>query len=436
MNYVPNTDAERAEMLAAIGVPSAADLFADVPAAHRRPRLILPPPLSEIEMLAELQQLSERNADLGHYACFLGAGAYRHFIPSVVGHVIGRSEFYTAYTPYQPEVSQGTLQAIYEYQSMVCGLTGMEVANASHYDGATAFAEAAMMAVRATGRRAVAIANPVNPEYEAVLRTYALGPEIAVGLVRDVRSADLSRYACVLVQQPSFYGCLEDLAVLVELAHGARALFVVLADPVSLGLLKPPGALGADIAVGDGQAIATLPSFGGPSFGFFASKMKYVREMPGRIVGMTTDHEGRRGFVLTLQAREQHIRRERATSNICTNQALVALAATAYLAAMGKQGLRKVAELCYHKAHYAALRIAELPGYRLAFDAPFFQEFVVHCPAPPAEINRRLLEHRIVGGLDVGDRIENGMLLCVTEMNTRAEIDRLVGVLGRVGGAA
>ncbi|RLC82693.1 MAG: aminomethyl-transferring glycine dehydrogenase subunit GcvPA [Chloroflexi bacterium] len=442
MPYIPNTDREREEMLRAIGVEKVEDLFTDIPEQARYVDFHLPEPLSEAEILRELRQMAEMNADLDHYTCFLGAGAYNHFVPSVVKHVISRAEFYTAYTPYQPEISQGTLQSIFEYQTMVCQLTGMEVANASHYDGATSMAEAALMAVNVfrRKRRKVIVSPAVHPEYRAVLRTYVQGADITV--VGDENlEADLDALAefldentaCLVIQNPNFFGQLEPVDGLADKVHAAGALLVVVVDPISLGLFKPPGEYGADIVVGEGQSLGNAIAFGGPYLGLFATRMKYVRKMPGRLVGETVDAEGKRGFVLTLSAREQHIRREKATSNICTNQALCALAAGAYLATMGKQGLRRVAELCYHKAHYAAQRIAELPGYELVGDKPFFKEFVVRCPRPPEEINRQLLEHRIIGGYDLGKdypHLKDCMLLCVTEVNTREEIDRLVELLG------
>jgi glycine dehydrogenase subunit 1 len=465
MSYVPHSDADRQAMLAQIGVESVEELFMDVPEAVRYPEVELPRPLSEMEILAELQALSEQNADLNHYACFLGAGAYNHFVPSVVQHVAGRSEFYTAYTPYQPEVSQGTLQTIFEYQSMVCALTGMEVANASHYDGATSMAEAVIMALAvARGKRKkVVIAPTVHPEYRGTVRTYTQGmgltivgdkaphgegvPPVKFPLPPDLQSgagAGLERLkalvdddtACVIVQNPDFFGQLESPAALQSLAdavHEAKALFIVSADPISLGLFKPPGEYGADIVVGEGQALGNPLNFGGPYLGYFACRQKYVRKMAGRLIGQTVDTKGRRGFVMTLVAREQHIRRERATSNICTNEALVALAAGVYLAAMGKCGLRTVAELCYHKAHYAARQIGALEGFDVIGVRPFFKEFVVRCLMPVAELNKHLLEDWcIVGGYDLGrdyPGMENYMLLCVTEMNAQEEMDRLITAL-------
>jgi len=427
--YLPNTDADRQAMLKAIGVGTVDELFQDVPRQYLNVPFRLPSPLSELELKRELQQRAGRNASADKYACFLGAGFYHHFIPGVVGHIVGRSEFYTAYTPYQAEASQGTLQAIYEYQSMVCQLTGMEVSNAGLYDGSTATAEAALMACRITQKDKVAVLPSVSPKYVKVVQTYLGGRGFPLVKIAPDQSLPAD-CACLIVQQPNFFGYFEDLSALVRKAHDAGARLVAIADPVSLGLFRPPGEYGADIVVAEGQALGNPVSFGGPGLGIFACRKDYVRQMPGRIVGKTVDAEGNPGYVLTLSTREQHIRRERATSNITTNEALVALAATVYLAAMGKRGLRQVAELCYHKAHYAAKAISRLKGYLLASDKPFFKEFSVRCPAPPAAINKALYRQKIIGGLDISDTIEHGMLLCITEMNTKEEIDRLVGVLG------
>jgi glycine dehydrogenase subunit 1 len=420
-------------MLGAIGVASPDELFADIPPELRIEGLELPPALPEQELLREMAALAARNqVPEDGYACFLGAGAYRHYIPSVVSHVVGRSEFYTAYTPYQPEISQGTLQTMFELQSMVCELTGMDVANAGMYDGASALAEACLMTCRVTGRSRIALLDTLNPAYADVVRTYASGPGLAIDVVSGA-AALTSEHACLAVQHPDFFGCLEDVWAREAAAHAAGALLIATADPISLGMLAPPGEWGADIAVAEGQSLGWPVNFGGPYLGLFACRQDYLRQMPGRIVGRTTDLDGRAGYVLTLQTREQHIRRERATSNICTSQQLVGLAATVYLAAVGKRGLQRIAEVCYQRAHYAAERIAALPGYSLAFDAPFFKEFTVHCPRPPAEVLARLLERGIIGGLDVSDRVENGLLVCVTEMNTREEIERLVGALAEAG---
>lgn len=444
MGYVPHTDADRQRMLEAIGVDSIDRLFEVVPEGSRYPSLDLPPALSEMEVVRLLRGLAEENADLGHHPCFLGAGAYRHFIPAVVDHVLRRGEFYTAYTPYQPEASQGTLTAIYEYQSMICDLTGMDVTNASLYDGASAMAEAALMAARITRREELVVARNVHPAYRQVLQTYTQGlgmPIREVGYDRhgrvDLASAEealSSGSACLIVQHPNFFGCLEELSSAGELAHRVGALLVTCVDPIALGFFRPPGEEGADLVVGEGQALGNPLSFGGPYLGFLACRQEYMRQLPGRLVGMTTDTQGRRGFVLTLQTREQHIRREKATSNICSNEALVALAATVYLAAMGKQGLRQVAELCFHKAHYAARQIESLPGFALPF-GQFFKEFVVKTPLSPQEMNAKLWERGIVGGYDLGrhyPELADGLLFCVTEMNPKEEIDALVRALGEM----
>ena len=429
--YIPNTDGDRRAMLDAAGVATADDLFADIPPGLRIDGLDLPPALSEQELVREMAALAGRNQVPGDGVasggCFLGAGAYRHFIPSVVGHVIARSEFYSAYTPYQAEISQGTLQTMFELQSMVCELTGMEVANAGLYDGASALAEACLMACNITGRGRIALLDSLHPDYAAVVRTYARGRGLAVDVVTDGGLSE--EHACLAVQHPNFFGHLEDVWTREAAAHAAGALLIAAVDPISLGLLAPPGDYAADIAVAEGQGLGWPVNFGGPYLGLFACRQQYLRQMPGRIVGRTTDLDGRTGYVLTMQTREQHIRRERATSNICTSQQLVGLAATVYLATVGKHGLRQVAETCYHKAHYAAERIAALPGYSLAFQTPFFKEFTVRCPNPPRQLLARLLERGIIGGLDVSDHVDNGLLVCVTEVNTRAEIDRLVEAL-------
>ncbi len=445
-SYIPNTDADRRKMLETLGLDSVEELFDVIPAEKRYPRLKLPQPLAELEVKKLLRGLAEKNADLDHHSCFLGAGAYDHFVPAVVDHIVRRGEFHTAYTPYQPEASQGTLTSIYEFQTMVCELTGMDVANASMYDGATALAEAGLMAARVTRRNSLIVASTLHPSYRKALRTYTQG----IGL--DIREVGYGEdggvdfhqaeelhdegTAALMVQYPNFLGSLEDLLPLSELAHAAGALLVVCVDPIALGLLRPPGEQGADIVVGEGQSLGNPVSYGGPYVGLFACRQRYLRQMPGRVVGKTTDTEGRRGFVLTLQPREQHIRREKATSNICTNEALVALAVTTYLAVMGKQGLRQVAELCYHKAHYAAHQIVALPGCEKLF-GQFFKEFVIRTPLPPAEVNARLWERGIIGGYELAQdypQLTDCLLLCVTEMNTREEIDRLVQALGKIGG--
>jgi len=428
--YLPNTDADRSAMLREIGVSTADELFQDVPAKFRNAQFKLPPSLSELELKEELRQLANRNANLDDYTCFLGAAYYRHFVPSVVGHITGRSEFYTAYTPYQAEASQGTLQATYEYQSLVCQLTGMEVSNAGMYDGSTAAAEAALMACRITKRDKVTVLSTINPRYREVIDTYVGGRNIPSAQVTPNLDGLSPDCACLIVQQPNFFGYFEDMEAFTQKAHDTGALLIVIVDPISLGMFKPPGDYGADIVVAEGQALGNPISFGGPGLGIFTCRKEYLRQMPGRVVGRTVDVDGRPGYVLTMATREQHIRRERATSNICTNEALVALAAAVYLAALGKSGLRQVAELCYHKAHYTASEISTLKGYSLVFRQPFFNEFVVRCPVAPCQINEALFKERIIGGLDLSHLIDNSMLLCVTEMNTKQDIDRLVTILG------
>ena len=436
---------ERSEMLRAIGVGSLEALFADIPEEIRFPALDLQPALSEMELASELRSLSQQNVSLEDRPCFLGAGSYRHFIPATVDYVLQRGEFYTAYTPYQPEMSQGMLQAMFEYQSMICGLTGMDVSNASHYDGATSLAEAVLLALDAAkgGRDRVVMSPAVHPHYREVAATYLRGTEAELLVPDDpaVSAAGLlplvdAGTAALVVQTPNFFGRLEELDGLAEAVHAQGALLIVVTDPIALGMFQPPGAYGADVVVADGQPLGLSPSFGGPSLGIFATRREHIRRLAGRLVGETVDAEGKRGYVLTLATREQHIRRARATSNICTNSALGALAAAAYLATVGKRGLRQVAELCFHKSHYAAERISAVAGLRVnpdAPDQPFFKEFVVELPRPVREVNAILLdEHAIIGGYDLGRSFSgqgNRMLLAVTEMNSRAEIDRLVQAL-------
>jgi glycine dehydrogenase subunit 1 len=448
MTYIPISPTEKEAMLAAIGVKSLEDLFKDIPAKYRFPELDLPPALSEMEAANELGELSLGNENVRtDLVSFLGAGAYNHYIPAAVDHILRRGEFYTAYTPYQPEISQGTLQAIFEYQSLMCVLTGMEVSNASHYDGATAVAEAASMAyAQFRGkRRRVVISPTVHPQYRETLRTYVQGMDLE--LAGDDPKANLDagpealeslideNTALVIVQYPDFFGRIFDFSKLIELAHGKGALVCVAANPTALALFKTPGGMGADMVVGEGQPLGIPLSFGGPYLGFFTTRKQYIHKMAGRLVGETMDNRGQRAFVLTLTAREQHIKRERAISNICSNQGLLALAAAVYLSLLGQTGLRQVAELCYHKAHYAAEKINQIKGYSTCFDAPFFHEFSVCCPKPVTEINEHLLEHGILGGYDLGQdypALKDHMLIAVTEMNTREEIDGLVEVLAEV----
>jgi glycine dehydrogenase subunit 1 len=448
--FHPHTDTDREEMLAAIGVKSIADLFDDVPAAHRFPALDLPEALTEMEALSDLQAIAAMNETVRDMPSFLGAGAYNHYIPAPVDAMLRRGEFYTAYTPYQPEISQGTLQSIFEYQSMIAALTGMDVSNASHYDGATAMAEVVTMShlVFRGHRKKVILSPAIHPHYRATLRTYAHGWDF--NFLGDEPGADLEAgpdnllkhldedTAVVIVQYPDFFGRIYDYAAIADAVHEAGALFAVSVNPMALGLLKPPGEFGADIVTGEGQPLGIPLSYGGPYLGILATKEEYVRSMPGRLAGETTDVRGQRGYVLTLSTREQHIRRERASSNICTNVALMALAATVYMSLVGKEGLREVAELNYHRAHYAAEQIAALPGYSLWSNADFFNEFVVACPRPAAEVNQLLVERGILGGYDLGrdyPALKNHLMLAVTEMNPKDEIDQLAETLAEVAGA-
>ncbi len=505
MAYVANTDADRRAMLESIGVNSVADLFKDIPEKHRFPDLEIPPPLSELDVTREIEALAERNRRVDGMS-FLGGGAWNHFIPRAVPNLASRAEFATAYTPYQPEASQGTLQAMFEYQSMLCELTGMEVVNASHYDGATSVAEAALMAYNAARgkRKKILVSGGLHPQYRQVMQTYLQAMEVELtalpsvsgggpgggpaggpaGGAADPRAADRPAgtgshaalgtaagahgtraseafhaaggspqdpaceaefkqlaaaadddTACVIVQNPDFFGRMTSLAGLAEELHAKGVLLVVHTDPIYLGLARPPGADGADIVTGEGQPLGIDLSFGGPYLGIFATTKKLVRRMPGRLVGQTVDAEGNRGFVLTLNTREQHIRREKATSNICTNQGLMALRAAIYLALMGPAGLREVASLCYHKSHYAAAEIDKLKGCSVPESNRFFKEFVVDLPRPAAEVVSELAEQGIAPGLDLGRYFQarrNQLLVAVTEMNTRDDIDALVTALESV----
>lgn len=446
--FTPHTQIETEEMLKKIGVKSLSDLFTDIPEQFRFPKLNLPSGITEMEAKAELQEYARANESANDLVCFLGAGAYHHFIPSAVDAIISRGEFATAYTPYQPEVSQGTLQAIFEFQSLIANLTGMEVSNASHYDGATATAEAGVMAYHHfRGKRGkVIVAESVHPHYRETLCTYLCGYEnIDIKTVShngqpfttpdDLAALVDADTALVIIQYPDFFGRIFELSQLAQKVHEAGALLAVVANPTALGILKTPGEMGADIVVGEGQPLGIPLSYGGPYLGFFATKKDLVRKIAGRLVGESVDDEGRRGYVLTLTAREQHIRREKATSNICTNQSLMALAATVYLSLVGKTGFRQVAGLCYHKAHYAAAEIAKLKGFTVLEKDPFFHEFVVKCPKPVEEINTMLLDQGILGGYDLGidfPSLKDHMLIAVTEMVTRDEIDGLVDALSEV----
>ncbi|CUU04971.1 glycine dehydrogenase (decarboxylating) alpha subunit [Armatimonadetes bacterium GBS] len=437
MRYIPHTEEDIQQMLATIGVASIRDLFQDIPdSLYLKEPLPIPDGLDEHALFKRLARLASQNADTTRYLSFLGAGAYDHFIPSIVQTLISRGEFLTAYTPYQPEASQGLLQSIFEFQTMVCELTGMEVANASMYDASTALAESALMACQITGRSRVIASQAIHPHYRQVLRTYLWTNsrelvEIphAEGITDSdaLRAAIDDQTACVLVQYPNFFGLIEPLAPMVETAHQHGALAIVCADPMALGVLKPPGEYGVDIVVGEGQSLGNAMGFGGPFLGLFACKQEYVRRIPGRIVGQTTDSEGRRGFVMTLRTREQDIRREKATSNICTNEALCALASTIFMSALGKQGFRELAETCTQKAHYAAQRLTEIPGVALRFPkTPFFKEFVLELPLSARAVCDRLLDKQILAGLPLEPyypNMENALLVCVTETRTREEIE-------------
>jgi glycine dehydrogenase subunit 1 len=402
MTFNPHTAADRREMLRSVGVDSIEDLFTAIPDAVRFPTLDLPPVLTEMEAAARLSELAARNVVPSNGNTFLGAGSYHHYVPATVGQILARGEFYTAYTPYQPEVAQGTLQVIYEFQSMVAALFAMDVANASMYDGATALAEGILMTVSIPKKKQrIVVSGTVHPSYRDVLRTYTTGLPVEVielpvpteGFVTkpdDFRPYLGDGLACLVVQYPNFFGAIEDVAAVGDLAHAAGGSLVVNTLPVPLALLKPPGELGADVVTAEGQSLGVAQSFGGPYVGLLAARQSFVRQMPGRLAGITTDSEGKRGFVLTLQTREQHIRREKATSNICTNQGLMATAATVYMASVGPEGFREVARRSYDNAHYLADRLSALPGYELACDAPFFHEFAVRTPIPAAKVNRRL----------------------------------------------
>ncbi|MGE3466896.1 MAG: aminomethyl-transferring glycine dehydrogenase subunit GcvPA [Pyrinomonadaceae bacterium] len=442
MRYIPNSPEERDEMLAVIGLNSAKDLFRSIPENVQLGRpLNVTDPLAEPEVIAAMEAMAAKNT-AATKPSFLGAGVYSHFSPTIVDHLIQRSEFFTSYTPYQPEISQGTLQYIFEFQTLVCQLTGMEVANASMYDGSTAMAEAYLMAQRVTRRDKIVVAKSVHPEYREVARTYTQHGSAEIVEVdfdeKTGRVGDLSvidgQTAALVVQSPNFFGCVENLERLAGAAHAVGALFVVVVtEAISFGLLRSPGACGADIVVGEGQSWGVPMSFGGPHVGIFATQDKYIRQMPGRLCGVAYDKDGNRGFTLTLSTREQHIRREKATSNICTNQGLIALAATIYLETMGKAGLREVAEQNAQKAAYAKQQIAALDGYEIAFSAPTFNEFVVRGPRPAGEILEKLrTENGIIGGIALSKYYEwrdTDFLVCVTETMSRANIDRFADAL-------
>jgi glycine dehydrogenase subunit 1 len=447
LRYIPNSPEERAEMLKTVGLNSAEELFQSIPADLRLSApLKTPAAISEMELLAGFEEMAARNL-AARRPSFLGAGAYSHYSPTIVDHLISRSEFFTAYTPYQPEISQGTLQAIFEFQTLVCQLTGMDVANASMYDGSTGLAEAVLMAERVTRRKKVVTSAAVHPEYLEVVDTYVqhygidfkrVDSDAETGLISEEGLHALDdQTAALVIQSPNFFGCIENVSALAERAHSVGALLIVaVTESISFGLLRSPGACGADIVVAEGQSFGVPVSFGGPFVGLFATQDKYARQIPGRLVGEAYDKQGRRGFVLTLATREQHIRREKATSNICTNEGLIALAATVYMETMGREGIREVATQCAQKAAYTARRISELEGFSLPFSAPRFNEFVVRAPIEAKELLSRLAsEKNITGGLALSRYFKerpNDFLVCVTETNSRKEIDALVDGLSYI----
>ncbi len=433
-SYIPATTDEQQKMLSALGLTSTEELFAAVPEEVRVHGLDLPDGMSELEVAQAVSALADRNTRFT--SVFRGAGAYRHFIPAIVKSVTSKEEFVTAYTPYQAEISQGVLQSIFEYQTQMCELTGMDASNASVYDGAVAAAEAVFMC-QERKRSGVIFSGATDPQVISVVRTYCESRGVPVTVlpvsdcatsVADLKAALTQTTASVYIQSPNYYGVIEDVDALAEAAHEAGAKVIMGFNPISLGLLKPPGEYGADIAVGEGQPLGLPMAFGGPYLGIMTCKGAMTRKLPGRIVGETTDHQGRRAFVLTLQAREQHIRREKASSNICSNEALCAMTASVYLAAVGPQGLRQAAESCAANAHYLASRLAELPGFGLRTDKPFFHEFLTDCPMEPESLCRALEARGILGGLPV----EGGLLWCCTELNRRADVDRLIETLKEV----
>ncbi len=439
MPFIPNTEEQRKQMLADIGL-TMDDLFSDIPADLRYSDFNLPACLSEQQVRNCLAEIAAKNSI--NLTCFLGGGVYDHFIPAAVYSVISRSEFYTAYTPYQPELSQGTLQAIYEFQSIICRLTNMEVSNASLYDGGTAIYEAMMMALRITRRNKIIIDDTVNPIYRIMLKSYSKNLEIE--LVQIPRLDGLAnreqilekiddKTAAVILQNPNFFGCIDDFSDIAEACHKAGALLIMSCYPISLGILKTPGSMGADIVVGEGQSLGMPMNFGGPYLGFMAARMKNVRKMPGRISGQTVDREGRRAFVLTLQAREQHIRRDKATSNICSNEALCALTALVYLSLLGKDGLKKTAKLCADKASYAYQRLTAIPGVKERFESKwFFNEFVIDLPCTADDVINKLMEKGFAAGFPLSryySGMENSLLVCVTEKRTKQQIDMFAGAL-------
>ncbi len=440
--YLPMTEQDQKDMLATIGVQSIDELFADIPADVRfKGDYNIKPAATESDLIAEMTSLSAKNANLRDYKSFLGAGVYDHYIPVIVDHVISRSEFYTAYTPYQPEISQGELQAIFEFQTMICEITGMDVANSSMYDGGTALAEAAMLAAGHTRRTQILVSKAVQPDTREILHTYAKGQNLQVVEVETKDGiTDLDalekliddQTACVITQYPNFFGRIEDLAKIEQLTHSGKALFVVSTNPLALGVLQPPGNFGADIVIGDAQPFGISTAFGGPHCGYFAVTEKLMRKVPGRLVGQTVDEDGKRGFVLTLQAREQHIRRDKATSNICSNQALNALAASVCMTALGKAGLKEIAIRNIQHTHYAKEALKSV-GLTVVHDGPCFNEFIIQLPTNVDTANKQLLQKGIIGGFNLEKdypELKNCMLVCVTEMRSKAEIELFAKEMG------
>jgi len=444
MAYVPNTDNDRKVMFDAIGVEKFDDLIANIPDEVKlKTDLNLPPQLSELEVLNLLKSYSAKNISTETHICFMGGGAYDHYIPAMVGSVLERPEYKTAYTPYQAEVSQGTLQVMYEYQSCITSLTGMDVSNASQYDGGSALAEACMLAQAQTRRNEVLFAGTINPNYVTVANTITVGLGINYKTIKNtdgicdldaLKSQISDKTAAVVVSQPNFIGSLEDVRKIEEICHSVGAMYIVVVNPISLGLLEAPGNYNADVVIGEGQPLGISLNFGGPYLGFFAIKKDYLRKMPGRVCGVTEDNRGNRAFVLTLQTREQQIKREKATSNICTNQGLMMLASTVYMETMGKQGIRETAEQAFHKAHYLAKKISEIPGFSLANSNPFFNEFLIYTPVPACKILTEGIKNGFLPGINISDFIpeQDGLLIAVTEKRTKEQMDKFIDFLSTI----